>query len=109
MKMKKINILKVFCTALIMGFVISFNTIPASADLVSAAGQVPAGYGYTHGRIPVVHSSGAPEIHDQNLMRYDRNSKLPKDGFSKYQKYGYGVNENETNTNYQQDNYEQNN
>lgn len=90
--MSKLNIFKTFCVVFsaicAFSFVLSASAV---ADPVSAAGQIPAGYGYTHGRIPVARTSGAPQIHDQNLMRYDRNSKLSKDGFSEYQKYGYGV------------------
>lgn len=46
------------------------------ADMVSNAGLIPAGYGYTHGRIPVIEATGRPEIHDAAIMRYDRNSRI---------------------------------
>jgi len=75
--MKKLNILKkllgltvpvLICTLML--------SAPASADMVSNAGLIPAGFGYTHGRIPVIVSTGRPEIHDANIMRYDRNSRI---------------------------------
>lgn len=53
---------------------ITMNSV--SADMVSNAGLIPAGYGYTHGRIPVIEATGRPEIHDAAIMRYDRNSRI---------------------------------
>ena len=75
--MKKVNILKKLLTMVTPVFVCTLLTItPASADMVSNAGLIPAGFGYTHGRIPVVQSSGRPEIHDAAIMRYDKNSRI---------------------------------
>lgn len=101
--MNKLKIFKTFCVTLTIcafGFAASNSAV---ADPVSAAGQIPAGYGYTHGRIPVARTSGAPQIHDQNLMRYDKNSKLSKDGFKEYQQYGYGVNPDASNQKQEQE------
>lgn len=75
--MKKLNILKKLLGLAIPVLACTLLTMtPASADMVSNAGLIPAGFGYTHGRIPVVKSSGRPEIHDANIMRYDRNSRI---------------------------------
>ncbi len=75
--MKKVNILKQLLSITASLFVCCFiATTSASADMVSAAGLIPAGYGYTHGRIPVVEATGRPEIHDAAIMRYDRNSRI---------------------------------
>ena len=75
--MKKFNIFKNLTglSTLIFAFIF-MASIPASADMVSNAGLIPAGYGYTHGRIPVVEATGKPEIHDAAIMRYDKNSRI---------------------------------
>lgn len=74
--MKEIKIMKNLLSIATALFVCSLIITPASADMVSAAGLIPAGYGYTHGRIPVVEATGRPEIHDAAIMRYDRNSRI---------------------------------
>lgn len=74
--MKEINVMKNLLSIATALFVCSLLITPASADMVSAAGLIPAGYGYTHGRIPVVEATGRPEIHDAAIMRYDRNSRI---------------------------------
>ena len=75
--MKKFNILEKLTglSTLIIACVFMVS-VPASADMVSNAGLIPAGYGYTHGRIPVVEATGRPEIHDAAIMRYDKNSRI---------------------------------
>lgn len=75
--MKKFNILEKLTglSTLIIACVFMVS-VPASADMVSNAGLIPAGYGYTHGRIPVVEATGKPEIHDAAIMRYDKNSRI---------------------------------
>lgn len=75
--MRKVNILKKLLGMVTPVFVCALITMaPVSADMVSNAGLIPAGYGYTHGRIPVIISTGRPEIHDANIMRYDKNSRI---------------------------------
>jgi hypothetical protein len=75
--MKKVNILKKLSSLIVPLLVCAFMvSAPAYADMVSNAGLIPAGYGYTHGRIPVVQATGRPEIHDAAIMRYDRNSRI---------------------------------
>ncbi|MBO6181109.1 hypothetical protein J6O86_05425 [bacterium] len=79
--MEKVNILKKLLGLVTPVFVCTLLTLmPASADMVSNAGLIPAGFGYTHGRIPVVKSTGRPEIHDAAIMRYDKNSRIKNDG-----------------------------
>ena len=95
--MKKINILKRFLSVTLLVFVFCLTlTTSAFADMVSNAGLIPAGYGYTHGRIPVIETTGHPELHDAAIMRYDRNSRI-KDSDN-----------NEQNVNDQQENTYQN-
>ena len=75
--MKKVNIMRKLLSLATPLFVCTLLTVtPATADMVSNAGLIPAGYGYTHGRIPVIQSSGRPEIHDAAIMRYDKNSRI---------------------------------
>lgn len=75
--MKKFGIfcklLGMTAVAMICCFMVSNAVL---ADMVSNAGLIPAGYGYTHGRIPVIEATGRPEIHDAAIMRYDRNSRI---------------------------------
>lgn len=75
--MKKINIFGKLLGVTALALVCSLTvTNSVSADMVSNAGLIPAGYGYTHGRIPVIEATGRPEIHDAAIMRYDRNSRI---------------------------------
>lgn len=75
--MKKFNVLSNLFAAAALAFVCTFVvSAPVSADMVSNAGLIPAGYGYTHGRIPVIEATGRPEIHDAAIMRYDKNSRI---------------------------------
>ena len=92
--MKKLNILKKLLVLTVPVLVCTLlTTTTASADMVSNAGLIPAGFGYTHGRIPVVISSGRPEIHDANIMRYDRNSRI-KDNDASGQNANYEQQDN---------------
>ena len=95
--MKKLNILKKLLGLTVPVLVCTLLAIPASADMVSNAGLIPAGYGYTHGRIPVVISSGRPEIHDANIMRYDRNSRIKDNDDA----YGQNADNNQQDNTYQ--------
>ncbi len=75
--MKKFNVLSNLFCATVLALACAFMVpAPVSADMVSNAGLIPAGYGYTHGRIPVIEATGRPEIHDAAIMRYDRNSRI---------------------------------
>lgn len=85
--MEKLNIFKKLLgvTMLVCGCLLISNS--AFADMVSNAGLIPAGYGYTHGRIPVIEATANPEDYDQAIMRYDRNSRI-KDIDSSMSQYG---------------------
>lgn len=75
--MENLRTLKKTIGTIVLGLFCAFMvSVPANADMVSNAGLIPAGYGYTHGRIPVVEATGRPEIHDAAIMRYDRNSRI---------------------------------
>lgn len=75
--MEKLNKIKKLLCVMTFAFICCLMlTTTASADMVSNAGLIPAGYGYTHGRIPVIEATGRPEIHDAAIMRYDKNSRI---------------------------------
>ena len=100
--MKKLDVLKRLLSVNVLAIVCcTMLTGTAYADMVSRAGLIPAGYGYTHGRIPVIEAKGRPEIHDAAIMRYDRNSRI--------RDVDYGNNQSVNNTRdaYQQGNNRQ--
>lgn len=103
---KSKNLKKIFGLAIAATFCCAFAHTPAFADAVSAAGQMPAGFGYTHGSIPVMQEAGGATIHDADMMRYDRNSRIRDMDYTKYEKAKYGT-EGSPVTNYAQpnDNY----
>ncbi|MDY6311220.1 MAG: ShlB/FhaC/HecB family hemolysin secretion/activation protein [Cyanobacteriota bacterium] len=103
---KSKNLKKIFGLAIAATFCCAFAHTPAFADAVSAAGQMPAGFGYTHGSIPVMQEAGGAAIHDADMMRYDRNSRIRDMDYTKYEKAKYGT-EGSPVTNYAQpnDNY----
>lgn len=57
----------------------------------SAPGSVNAGFGYTHGIVPVMNEVGGVIKHDSDIMRYDRNQRLEDKDYSKYQEQRYGT------------------
>ncbi len=64
---------------------------PAIAAGEAVGGLVPSGYGYSYGRIPVLNESGGASIHDADMMRYDRNSRLQKGDYEQYVQERYGT------------------
>ena len=50
-----------------------------------------AGYGYTHGQIPVMNEIGGASIHDSDLMRYEKNSRMREMDYSHYEKAKSGT------------------
>ena len=64
---------------------------PALAAGEGIGGLVPSGYGYSYGNIPVLNETGGASIHDADMMRYDRNSRLSKEDFDQYEAERYGV------------------
>ena len=65
---------------------------PASAADVPSPASNFAGYGYTHGIIPVMNEIGGASIHDSDVMRYERNSRMREMDYSHYENAKYGTN-----------------
>ena len=57
----------------------------------NAAGESYAGYGYTHGIIPVMNEVGGAAIHDSDMMRYDKNRRKSDDDYYQYEQNRYGT------------------
>ncbi len=64
---------------------------PAFAAGEGIGGLVPSGYGYSYGDIPVLNEAGGASIHDADMMRYDRNSRLQKGDYEQYVQQRYGA------------------
>ena len=58
---------------------------PANAAGEGVGGLVPSGFGYTYGDVPVMNEAGKASIHDSNMMRYDKNSRLMEGDFERYE------------------------
>ena len=94
MSMKKMNkrsklfraILAVSVCCAIGGIISSAN----AAEIPSPASNF-AGYGYTHGNIPVMNEIGGASIHDADVMRYERNSRMREMDYSHYENAKYGT------------------
>ncbi|MBR1425577.1 ShlB/FhaC/HecB family hemolysin secretion/activation protein [bacterium] len=63
---------------------------PALAAGEGVGGLVPSGFGYTYGHVPVINEAGGASIHDADMMRYDRNSRLERGAYEKYAEDRYG-------------------
>ncbi len=83
-KMNKSNKLLSTILAVSMCYVVGGLFSPASALDASPASNF-AGYGYTHGQIPVMNELGGASIHDSDLMRYERNSRMREMDYSHYE------------------------
>ena len=83
-KMNKSNKLLSTILAVSMCYVVSGLFSPANALDASPASNF-AGYGYTHGQIPVMNEIGGASIHDADLMRYERNSRMREMDYSHYE------------------------
>ena len=57
----------------------------------SAAGGNFAGYGFTHGTIPVMNEIGGSQIHDSDMMRYDKNRRRGESDYYQYENRRYGT------------------
>ena len=66
-----------------------------SASSAYAAGGVPAssyaGYGYTHGIVPVKNEVGGASIHDSDMMRYEKNSRIRENDYKHYEQEKNGT------------------
>lgn len=50
-----------------------------------------AGYGYTHGMVPVMNEVGGASIHDRDMMRYDKNRRRGESDYYQYEQKRYGT------------------
>src|SRR5574344_453748 len=62
----------------------------AFAD-VASAGSNYAGYGFTHGQVPVMNEVGGASIHDSDMMRYDKDKRKSTDDYYQYEQKRYGT------------------
>ena len=68
-----------------------------SGTCVNAAPEVPnaggnfAGYGYTHGLVPVMNEVGGASVHDSDVMRYDKNRRRGESDYYQYEQKRYGT------------------
>ena len=86
------NLKKFLGIAFVASVCCILSPLSASAvDPVSGAGQTPAGYGYTHGAIPYLQEAGGAQIHDRDMMRYDKNSRMRDMDYESYKKQRYGT------------------
>jgi len=90
--MKKVKMNNRLSTLLLMLCALSISGM-SSAYAVgegvtgTAAGNF-AGYGYTHGMIPVMNEVGGSTTHDSDMMRYDRNRRQSSDDYYNMNKKG---------------------
>lgn len=49
------------------------------------SGSINAGYGYTHGMVPVMNEVGGASIHDSDVMRYDKNRRRGESDYYQYE------------------------
>lgn len=68
-----------------------FTPAFAAGEGVGSAGGNFAGYGYTHGMVPVMNELGGAAIHDSDMMRYDRNQRRGADAYYQYEQKRYGT------------------
>ncbi|MBQ8460117.1 hypothetical protein IJ541_08470 [bacterium] len=74
--MKKILVVSAVCLLFNFVSVISFASDNGN---IGTAGKSYAGYGYTHGYIPVNEDVEGTSIFDSDIMRYDVNNSKPAD------------------------------
>lgn len=72
---------KLLSSAILTGFVLSSaaNLCFAVGEnmINTSAGSIYAGYGYTHGRVPVAEDSHTTWFYDSEIWRYDVNKSKP--------------------------------
>ncbi|MBD5402637.1 ShlB/FhaC/HecB family hemolysin secretion/activation protein [bacterium] len=76
------------CCALSIG---CFSPAMAAGEGVGAAGGNFAGFGYTHGIVPVMNEVGGAAIHDSDMMRYDKNQRKGVSDYYQYEQKRYGT------------------
>lgn len=78
-----------FCALSLSG--IGSSAIAAGEALGANAGGNFAGYGYTHGMVPVMNEVGGSSVHDRDMMRYDRNRRRGENDYYQYEQKRYGT------------------
>lgn len=63
----------------------------AGETAVGTAGGNFAGFGYTHGVVPVMNEVGGSSIHDSDMMRYDKNRRRMDSDYYQYEQKRYGT------------------
>jgi len=61
------------------------------AMLNNSSGSSFAGYGYTHGEVPVMNEIGGASVHDSDIMRYDVNRRRAESDYYQYEQKRYGT------------------
>ncbi len=89
--MKKMKNLKKFFGIAFMVSVCSILSMGSANAADYGSGSVPAGFGYTHGNIPALNEVGGTQIHDRDMMRYDKNSRMRDMDYENYKKKRYGT------------------
>ena len=96
-KVKKNNSLLETMLIVAMACVLSTSGInaasaePAGGAGVNVPGSVNAGYGFTHGMIPVMNEIGGTVKHDSDMMRYDKNRRMNEKDYYQYEQKRYGT------------------
>ena len=90
--MKKILVISTIC--LFSNF-INVSALAADNGNIGTAGKSYAGFGYTHGYIPVNEDVEGASIFDSDIMRYDVNYSKPADFY---------FNQNDLKQNYEEEN-----
>ncbi|MBQ8669279.1 ShlB/FhaC/HecB family hemolysin secretion/activation protein [bacterium] len=63
----------------------------AAGEGIGNAGSFDAGFGFTHGGIPVMNEIGGSQIHDSDMMRYDKNRRRGESDYYQYENKRYGT------------------
>lgn len=76
------------CVFSVSGF---FSPVLAAGEGAAAGGGNFAGFGYTHGLVPVMNEVGGASTHDTDMMRYDKNQRRSNDDYYQYEQKRYGT------------------
>ena len=63
----------------------------AAGEGIGNAGSFDAGFGFTHGGIPVMNEIGGSQVHDSDMMRYDKNRRRGESDYYQYENKRYGT------------------
>lgn len=84
-----ILVVSAICSLSMTGFFAPSYAVDAGVG-GAAAGNF-AGYGYTHGMVPVMNEVGGASTHDTDMMRYDKNRRRSNDDYYQYEQKRYGT------------------